>query len=329
MLLFMSYFFSCDFSYLGGSWSPPFNPESHTSVTAFYHFFLHLVVLFFLPLEGFPPILSFDISEVVSPLETGREHAKTIEFFLSGYCNKKSFSSQYNALQYFVTSCFWSEVHPCSTRDQNPRDEGLTPFKIVLLTHASIESTWVTQDLSSFTTKRRAVRERCCLNLGSSEIMQTPLSHRQCCAVSHTKHMLHCAAASISYCCTVGSNWEDHVDFFMLNFCFICFCCSELLAPTSFHFLWFLNTQKEGSFLSVPSNCISPQLPACLEYHIISTWNWYPETEKAAAPACSSPSLPIAYYCFYQENQNSPCVFLPIYKGLFPLPGILRSKYSL
>lgn len=217
MLLFMSYFFSCDFSYLGGSWSPPFNPESHTSVTAFYHFFLHLVVLFFLPLEGFPPILSFDISEVVSPLETGREHAKTIEFFLSGYCNKKSFSSQYNALQYFVTSWFWSEVHPCSTRDQNPRDEGLTPFKIVLLTHASIESTWVTQDLSIFTTERRAVRERRCLNLGSSEIMQTPLSHRQCCAVSHTKHialcccfhllLLHCGKKLRRSC------WLFHVEF--------------------------------------------------------------------------------------------------------------------
>lgn len=186
----------------------------------------------------------------------------------------------------------------------------------------------MTQGLSVFAAERRAVGERCCLNLGSSENMQTPLSHRQYCAVSHTEPMLHYAAASISYCCTVRSNW-DHIDFFVLTFCFLFLCCSELFTPTSFHFPWFLNTQKEGSFLSVPCSCISPQFSACLEYHIISAWNWYPETEKAAAPACSSPSLPIAYCCFYQENRNSPCIILPIYKGLFQLPGILMSKYSL
>lgn len=74
-----------DISYLGGSLSLPFNPDSHTKVSLLsspsfcilcFFSFLWKVSLLFLP---------FDISAIVSPLETGREHANTIVFFLSGY----------------------------------------------------------------------------------------------------------------------------------------------------------------------------------------------------------------------------------------------------
>lgn len=75
-------------------------------------------------------------------------------------------------------------------------------------------------------------------------------------------HITHVPLCCCSHLLLLHSEKQlrSHIDFFMLTFCFLCFCCSELLAPTSFHFLWFLNNQKVGSVLSVPCNCISPQL---------------------------------------------------------------------
>lgn len=76
------------------------NPTPYC-VTALCHSFLP-PVLFLLPLEGFPPVLPFDIVEIASLLVTGVEHVSTIGFCLSGCCKKKPFSSQYHALQYLI-----------------------------------------------------------------------------------------------------------------------------------------------------------------------------------------------------------------------------------